>query len=397
MFYYLYICIMLQNAHDISYLCSKMSDMSGLPIRIYKDNILLEFYSIVPFPADPASRYETQFFGMSDHISYYNAPDSSYYGVMTLDKIRIVIGPSFTHTPTNQELHDMAYAMNISGRDFEAFRASMRTLVPMPLDSIIQMMCTLNHVFTGEKLNVSDLQIHEARITEKFNFEAPVTTSDNYRSYAVEKQISDIVRSGDTDALEMWAKEAPTVRGGTMSSNSLRQNKDTLIVSVTLLSRTAISCGVDVDDAFKLSDSLILRCENAKDMETVNQLHYEAVYTFTKEVGKRRSLSVDGGLRSQVYNYIVHHLSEAASTADIANSLYLSRSRLSTLFKKTYGENLIDFIHRVKIEHAKELLKDRTKTILQISDYLGYSSGSHFNRVFRSVTGMAPLYYRNHV
>ena len=78
----------------------------------------------------------------------------------------------------------------------------------------------------------------------------------------------------------------------------------------------------------------------------------------------------------------------------IANAIYMSRSHLSTLFKKMYHKNLIDYIHEVKIGKAKELLKDRTKSITQIAAYLGYSSSSHFSRVFKKIQRMTPLEYR---
>ena len=106
-------------------------------------------------------------------------------------------------------------------------------------------------------------------MTEKFNYEMPVSDSDIYKSYNIENQIADIVRSGDINLLEKWVKEAPTVRSGTLSANLLRQNRNTLIVNATLISRVAVSCGMDVSDAFKLSDSFIQRCENAKDLRMV--------------------------------------------------------------------------------------------------------------------------------
>jgi AraC-like DNA-binding protein len=270
----------------------------------------------------------------------------------------------------------------------------MKVIVPMPLDSVIQMMCTLNHVLNGEKLNVSDFQVREAQPMEKFDYEMPVSESDIYKSYNIENQINEIVRSGDTKLLEQWVKDAPTVRSGTLSANLLRQSRNTLIVNATIISRIAISCGMDVADAFKLSDSFIQRCENAGNLEEINALHYELVYTYTREVGKLKELSDNTGLLNEVYYYILHHISEAITTKDIAREVYMSRSHLSTLFKKNYGRNLIDYIHEVKIAKAKELLKDHGKSITQIADYLGYSSSSHFTRVFCSIEGVTPKEYR---
>ena len=379
---------------DIEYLCQKMSDMSGLPIRIYRNHELKKIYSVIPLIVDPFIRYQEELLQRTEHVSYYISSGSDYYGIINSDPLKIIIGPSRQDIRSEQELKDLAFDLNVPAKDYESFSLAMKAIVPMPLDSVIQMMCTLNHVLNGEKLNVSDFQIKETELVEKFDYEMPVSASDTYKSYNIENQIADIVRSGDTASLERWVKEAPTVRSGNLSSNLIRQNKNTLIVNATLISRIAISCGMDVSDAFKLSDSFIQRCENARDISEINALQYELVYTYTKEVGKLKQFTVDSTLINEIYFYILHHISEPLTTGMIADAVYMSRSHLSTLFKKMYHKNLIDYIHEVKIDKAKELLKDRTKSITQIAAYLGYSSSSHFSRIFKKIQRMTPLEYR---
>lgn len=379
---------------DIEYLCQKMSDMSGLPIRIYENGGLKKTYSVIPLTVDPFILFQDELTSGTQHVSYYITPDSDYYGIINSDPLKIIIGPSRANPRSGQELKDLAFKLNVPVKDYDSFSMAMKAIVPMPLDSVIQMMCTLNHVLNKEKLNVSDFQIKETEMTEKFNYETPVSDSDIYKSFSIENQIADIVRSGDIKLLEQWVKEAPTVRSGTLSANLLRQNRNTLIVNATLISRVAVSCGMDVSDAFKLSDSFIQRCENTRNLNEINALQYELVYTYTREIGKLKDLSDDTGLMNQIYYYILHHLSEPITTDEIAKEVYMSRSHLSTLFKQKYHKNLIDYVHEVKISKAKELLKDRTKSITQIADYLGYSSSSHFTRVFQSIEHTTPKAYR---
>ncbi|MBQ2705601.1 MAG: helix-turn-helix transcriptional regulator, partial [Agathobacter sp.] len=79
---------------------------------------------------------------------------------------------------------------------------------------------------------------------------------------------------------------------------------------------------------------------------------------------------------------------------DIANALFISRSHLSTRFKQETGMNLTEYIHYIKISEAKHLLKHTDKNLLLISNYLGYSSQSHFTRIFKKMVGMSPIEYR---
>ena len=63
-------------------------------------------------------------------------------------------------------------------------------------------------------------------------------------------------------------------------------------------------------------------------------------------------------------------------------------------FKKQTGMNLSDFIKLKKIQEAEELLYETDKSLVAISDHLGFSSQSHFCRVFKELKGVTPSEYR---
>ena len=79
----------------------------------------------------------------------------------------------------------------------------------------------------------------------------------------------------------------------------------------------------------------------------------------------------------------------------MAQDLFLSRSYLSTKFKKETGMTLSQYIQEQKIEKAKSLLKTTDRSILEIATYLGFSSQGYFQNVFKKLTGMTPKEYRN--
>ena len=72
----------------------------------------------------------------------------------------------------------------------------------------------------------------------------------------------------------------------------------------------------------------------------------------------------------------------------------MSRPYLSERFKAESGESLTDYILREKTAEAKRLLDYTDKSLTSISSYLGFSSPSHFSRVFRKYTGHLPSEYR---
>ena len=152
--------------------------------------------------------------------------------------------------------------------------------------------------------------------------------------------------------------------------------------------------GMDVEEALSLSDSYIQKCELLNSMASLTNLQYRMILDFTERVERIRHGKQTSKLVIDISNYIQHHLSEAITTEDIANFLFISRSRLSTKFKAETGINLTDFIMQEKIEEAKRLLRYSDKTSYAISSYLGFASQSHFSLVFKKHTGKTPNEYR---
>lgn len=88
--------------------------------------------------------------------------------------------------------------------------------------------------------------------------------------------------------------------------------------------------------------------------------------------------------------YINDHIKEDIKLNDLAANLAISPGYLSTLFKQVTGKNFIDYTTEVKIEYAKQLLRESNLKIYQVSDLMGYENAYYFSRVFRKVTGMTP-------
>jgi AraC-like DNA-binding protein len=151
---------------------------------------------------------------------------------------------------------------------------------------------------------------------------------------------------------------------------------------------------MDTDDAFSLSDSYIQKCELIHSPDRIINLQYHLILDFTERVENLRHGSNPSKLVLDVENYVRHHLSETISVNEIAKALYLSRPYLSRKFKEESGTSLSDFILQEKMKEAKRLLRYSDKSVAAIGVYLGYSSQSHFSKVFKAGTGLAPGKYR---
>lgn len=82
------------------------------------------------------------------------------------------------------------------------------------------------------------------------------------------------------------------------------------------------------------------------------------------------------------------------SVAKIAEQVYLTPNYISQIFKQGTGETISDYITKVRIEQAKELLRHSDLKVMEIAERVGYENPHYFSTVFKKNTGSHPLKYR---
>ena len=96
----------------------------------------------------------------------------------------------------------------------------------------------------------------------------------------------------------------------------------------------------------------------------------------------------------EVIRYIHSHYQEEISLEMLAQMFYVSPYYLCREFKKNTNSTIIRYINVTRIMNAQRKFMETSKNITDISKETGFSNLTHFNRVFKSVTGMSPSQYR---
>ena len=95
--------------------------------------------------------------------------------------------------------------------------------------------------------------------------------------------------------------------------------------------------------------------------------------------------------------FIAQNQDNAICLATVAKAVNTSTFYFCKLFKRTTGLTFTDYLARVRIEKAKALLLDRNRRVSEVAYGVGFQSLTHFNRVFRKITGESPTSYRGAV
>ncbi|TBL74658.1 response regulator [Paenibacillus thalictri] len=96
----------------------------------------------------------------------------------------------------------------------------------------------------------------------------------------------------------------------------------------------------------------------------------------------------------QACDYAEKRYMQEISLSHISETVGLSVSHFSALFKQHTGDSFVNYMNRIRIDKAKQLLLEPDLKIYQVADMVGFSSVPYFTRVFKNITGLSPNEFR---
>jgi transcriptional regulator GlxA family with amidase domain len=103
----------------------------------------------------------------------------------------------------------------------------------------------------------------------------------------------------------------------------------------------------------------------------------------------------DDDVVKQAQTYIEENLDKKISGEELSSRFSIGRRHFDRRFIKATGNTPVEYLQRVKIESAKKALESTRKNVNEVMYEVGYNDLKAFRQVFRKITGMSPLDYRN--
>ncbi|HTF28043.1 MAG TPA: helix-turn-helix domain-containing protein, partial [Flavitalea sp.] len=97
----------------------------------------------------------------------------------------------------------------------------------------------------------------------------------------------------------------------------------------------------------------------------------------------------------QAQNFIESNVTEKISVEELAKRFAIGRRHFERRFKKATNNTPVEYIQRVKIESAKKQLESGQKNVSEVMYDVGYSDTKAFRSIFKKITGISPVEYRN--
>jgi two-component system response regulator YesN len=106
-----------------------------------------------------------------------------------------------------------------------------------------------------------------------------------------------------------------------------------------------------------------------------------------------RELAKNYQIVHRMISFTKEHFSEGITLSEIADQLQFTPNYLSTLFAKSMGINFSQYLAKLRIFKAKELLDSGKYKVYEVGDLVGYKNPEYFTKVFKEFVGITPSAY----
>lgn len=205
------------------------------------------------------------------------------------------------------------------------------------------------------------------------------------------------VSTGDIETVRKNCEQRRFMEGkgvGVLSRDPVVNLKYHFVITTAMIARLCRQAGMELEQAFRMSDFYIQKLDDIHTEEEVHRLHDEMVMDYTEKMRKYSRSDTNSKHINVCKEYIYSHIKERITIEDLADELGVSSGYLSRLFKKETGVSVSAYIRRQKIDMAKNLLRFSDYSMIEIANRLSFSSQSHFIQQFREAVGMTPKKYR---
>ena len=140
---------------------------------------------------------------------------------------------------------------------------------------------------------------------------------------------------------------------------------------------------------------LFEQCLEFSKNERLRQQYARLIWTHIDEMIEKQSLSKGSHITFvKAKSYVNKHFQHGINRKIVATELGFNQDYLNTLFHRFSGLNFTQYLLKLKLEKAKELLYDKDLSISQIAKLSGFNSNTYFGRQFKKHYKMTPLNYR---
>lgn len=245
------------------------------------------------------------------------------------------------------------------------------------------------YVFLDKCMKASKLVYYKGY--ENVILQEDVKEMSTYKTIPYEKFVGEFkqcLNAGEYDAaIELNCELVSHIKRLQVSPSQVNQclNK--------LMNDMIIDYGIYLDkDKGKLKE-IAIKYRQCTTLDEIKEVLNELIYTICSYILQVR----DKHYRKEVVDiieYINQNIDKKITLSSLAEEVNMNESYVSRLFKNETGTNIVNYINMIKMEKAKDLLRQPDMIVKDVANALGFEEQSYFNRMFKKYFGLNPKEYK---
>lgn len=143
----------------------------------------------------------------------------------------------------------------------------------------------------------------------------------------------------------------------------------------------------DISSLYKLID-------NATQVKELQDLLEDVAMSVVHRINRYNKKNINQILQKAM-DYICENYTMSITLNELAEHTYVSTYYLSRMFKKELGKNFVEYLNEVRIDRAKELLKDNKYKTYEVAELVGIQDPHYFSKIFKKYVNMTPTEYKD--
>lgn len=268
------------------------------------------------------------------------------------------------------------------------------TSIAETLTMLIRYMLQQEQKYIGQRLEISKMNMERLRAAKEMQIRE---SQPHYNKYPIEleKELIASVQMGDKNQAKQIINRFLN-EIFSYASGDLEIVKAKLYEFTAFLSRSAVEAGAPLATLTGvIRKSSLLLLENA-DFSDICCETVEILDGFIDAVYESRGKKNTSEHLYKAIQYINAHYFEDLNLDILAQNVFVSSYYLSHLFRREMGVTFSDYLTKVRVSRAKELLMEG-RSVEDVSECVGYRDGNYFIKIFKKYVGVTPSKYRKSV
>ena len=317
----------------------------------------------------------------------------------------IMVGPFLFEQPSNPMILDVLFENQLPislKHTITQYYLSLPLISQYKADMIAEFLgyhtANLYHLSTYKPI-IGKVAVHDKKSPEIFSIphqgdsETSVETIE--KRYEWQNELMSAVEHGDISKAELLGEDISFVGKipDRIPNDPLRSEKNLAFTFNTTLRIAGERGGLHPQYIHSISEKYAIQIEKIATIQQLADLRKVMLREYCEAV-RNYSLKDYSYLIRKAIEYIRFHLEQELNLEVISEAIHSSTFELSRKFKKETGQSLTDYINKLRINEALNMMENHNLSITDIAYMTGFNDVNYFTKVFKKYKGMTPSSYR---